>query len=150
MVDVKTFGSKEEMMEWLAEQRESIQQRIISQEQATLTYGSHAVRFWQDLIIFVEVVGIDILRDQEDPEVVAQIEHQHSHEGSLWCKCFSKIEVPGEFGYHHRSVLWPIPPEVFTNARAVHWDPDRMGEWARLDLTSAYYSMRNYLERAEQ
>lgn len=151
-IKVESFNSPEEMEQWFAEQREAragVQQRVLAPEQEALTFGSHAVRFWDgDLVIFVEVPTLEEQAKIEDPEVVDHVKTKERDEGMLWTKSYSVDCVDGEYGWHHRSTLWPISKDTLDRARAVHWSIERLwpasGE-ATLEVQSAFYDLRNWV-----
>lgn len=149
-VHIESFDSPEEMADWLAEMQKTkgmVQQRVLAPEQEAITFGSHAIRFWDNLVIFVEVPTLEQQSAIEEAEVVDHIKAKESRENTLWIKGYSVDCGDGEYGWDHRSTLWPITEETFNRARAVHWSIDRL--WpsagnAMLEVQSAYYALRNW------
>lgn len=151
-IHIESFDSPEEMAAWLAgieKEREQVQQRTLAPEQTALTFGSHAIRFWDGLTIFVEVPTLEEQAKIEDPEVVDEVRRKEQQENMLWIKGYSVDCIDGEFGWNHRSVMWPITKDTFDSARSVHWDLDRLwpvsGE-ATFEIQSAYYDLRNWVD----
>ena len=149
-IKIESFDSPEEMSDWIAEmnkQRAIVQQRVLAPQQQAITYGTYAVRFWENLAIFCEVPTLQSQAEVEDAEVIEQIKAKESEENMLWVKGYSTDCVPGEFGYNHRSVMWPITAETFDTARSVHWSIDRMltaDGPALLEVQSAFFDLRNW------
>lgn len=140
MVDVKTFDSKEEMFEWMIQQKAERQARALAPEQQGIGWGDYAVRFWENLVIFCRVETYEELVRTEDTETVAEIERVH-REGSLWAFCSSRVES-GEWGYQHRSVLWPISEETYKAAQQAGWVWDTLPDPARYEVEAAFNAMR--------
>jgi hypothetical protein len=149
-IHIESFDSPEEMSDWLAEMNKTravVQQRTLAPEQEAITFGSYAVRFWEELVIFCEIPTLEEQAKVEDVEVIDLIREKEAQENMLWVKGYSTVCVDGEFGYNHRSVMWPITKDTFDRARAVSWSIDRLwpasGE-ATLEVQSAYFDLRNW------
>lgn len=138
-----SFDSPEEMIEYLAKARAEVDARPLSDEQAALSWGDYAIRFYDGLIIFIQVETQESLlkEDRETREAIQQRERANS----LWCKCHSFLVPDGEYGYVHRSVLWPIPVTTFDEAQQVGFNVDAMGDRTRLVIEGVYYTHRDFL-----
>lgn len=137
--DFIEFGSMEEMVAWVADQRAEVYARELTAEQQAIRYGDYAVRFMDNMVVFAYVeppVG-------EIPEVVEHIEAKDREENMLFCKVFSTVETEGEYGWLHRSVLWPIPQVHFDIAGGSGWDFEKLPENTKYLVESAYYSIRS-------
>lgn len=150
-IKIESFNTPEELEAWLAEQEKTkaeVQKRPLAPEQEAITFGSHAVRFWDgDLVIFVEVPTLEQQSVIEDAEVIDNVKAKEKQENTLWIKGYSVDCVDGEFGYNHRSVMWPITKETFDAAWAVQWDLTRLlaiNGLAHLSVQSAYYDLRGW------
>lgn len=156
-IHIESFGSPEEMGDWLAEMNKTravVQQRALAPEQQAITFGTYAVRFWENLVIFCEVPTLEGIGEMEDSELLDAISAKETSENTLWVKAYSVDCVEGEFGYNHRSVMWPITKETFDRARALSWSLDRL--WPRfgdsmLEIQSAFFDLRNWsIEHPDQ
>jgi hypothetical protein len=137
------FESKEEMLDWMARQRAEVQARTLHPAQVAITYGSHAVRFIEDLVIFNWVPTL--AEQDEDDEVLEAIDRRHRDDNMLWVRGYSTVEPRGELGYSHRSVMWPITARTFASARLVDWDWERMDSVAQFDLANAFREFVGFL-----
>lgn len=144
-VEEIAFDSAEEMIEWMATQRAQVDARPLAEEQLGIGWGDYGVRFYEDLIIFAQVETRESLA-AEDRETREEIEARFAA-NSLWCKCYSVITPDGEYGYLHRSVLWPIPATAFASAQKVGFDFLSMSEVARFDVESAWHRHQEFLSR---
>lgn len=137
------FDSPEEMIDYLAKALAEVDSRPLSDEQLAMSWGDYAIRFYESLIIFIQVETQESLL-REDIETRQAIE-ERSRANSLWCKCYSMIVPDGEYGYLHRSVMWPIPYTTFEAAQRVGFNPEAMGDRDRLVIEGVYYTHRNFV-----
>jgi hypothetical protein len=147
-ISIAGFDSSEEMFDWMATTRAEVQARTIAPEQAGITYGSYAVRFIDDLIIFNRVPTLEEQSD-EHPGVLARIDDRQREANMLWVWGYSKPFPDGELGYSHRSVLWPITTRTFLAAQMVGWDVDRMDQAALMELSSTFRTMAEFVRTQE-
>lgn len=143
-VEELTFASDDEMIAYMEKQRAEINARPLHEDQLGIGWGDYAVRFYKDLVIFVQVETVDSLA-AEDVETRLAIEERFAA-NSLWCKCFSRIVPQGEYGYLHRSVLWPINARCFSDAWAGEFNLDKMTDMGRFQLEAAYQCLRAHTE----
>lgn len=144
-IDQVTFDSAEEMLEWVAEQRANVQKRPIAPEQMEVKYGSYAVRFLEELVIFCYVPALE---DQpEDPEVLDMIDRKQRDENLLWVHAYSVRAANGDLGYTHRSVVWPITARTFGAAREANWDPTKMNDIAQFDLANSARAIQSWYRK---
>lgn len=138
MAEFKSFDTTDEMLEWLAEQKAKVQARSLSPRQEGIKYGDHAVRFMEGLTIFVYVEPLA----NEDPYVIEEYARKDREENMLFCKCYSTVVPNGEYGFLHRSVLWPISLDVFEDAAKWMWTPNMMEEPFRFRVEQAFHHIR--------
>lgn len=140
MSGFKSFGSMEEMFDYMAQATE-VANANLSDEQRALTWGSYWFRPYEGIVIFGWVFPQDELERQErasyghtplDPEEEAEfayaMEHtRENHErGYLFGKAYSVWEPSGELGDTHRASAWPITAEQFTAAQEAGWDHEHL------------------------
>lgn len=155
MVHIKTFGDPEEMRETIQQWREAALAGL-APAQADLTFGSHWVRFEDDLVIFGRVatlseVGVAEMELGASGEEAAAMTHQISENmeaGLLYADCYSVVEVDGEVGNTHKASVWPIDESLFEQARRVDWDPYRLPDSGRALLTEAWAAFNGHRARA--
>ena len=116
-----TFGSVEELFEWLDEKREAGREAAEHHhlKVSDLTHGDHFVSPRPDyggLIIFGEV-----LEHTNYPEDASSIKMSRLN-GYVYGRCYSVECVEGEFGDTHiTNIAAKIPAEVFERAKANGW-----------------------------
>lgn len=136
--------------------------RTLSAEQRTVTFGSYWARFYDvraRIVIFGYVDSLAAMEESErrlgadDAEATyirAETERRH-HDGFMYGMCYSTIDPTGEWGFTHRSELWPISEELFEKYRAVGWDVDHPDlPWeTKVELAVAYTDYATHVHGIE-
>src|SRR5262245_45060796 len=123
------FGDGEDIVEWMREQQEKVQARPLAREQQGIGYGDHAIRFIDGLLIFYYCPTL--AEQDEDDEILYDVDYRQRTHNSLWVRGYSVITIAGEWGFVHRSTLWPIDAATFEAARLVDWQPEAMMKSAK-------------------
>lgn len=159
----EAFSSLDEMWEHMRENEEAANNHL-APEQGRVGYGDYWVRFHDidaRVIIFGYVMdpgevrlaemGVPLQsgetaaeRDEEVEQIMETMADSHSR-GYMYGKCYSIIEVDGEWGSTHRANLWPIPQALYEAAKFVDWSIDRLGDIAKSQLQSAYSAYRAHM-----
>lgn len=144
MAEALTFGSQEQMIAWMQEQREARDRRaeMLAPKQEELTWGSYWVRFLEGLVIFGRVMTEEELAEEEDdaPDHFERLMRR----GTMWSLCYSALVVDGEWGSVDKAIVWPINKATFERAKAYHFDTNRVPEWTAFDLTTAFEEFRRH------
>lgn len=134
----KTFNSLDEMLTWVAQARAAVQARTLHPRQEGIKYGDYALRFLDGLVIFVYAEP----PEGESEATVAEYARKDRDEDMLFCMCYSTVVTRGEYGWLHRSVLWPLSEEVMVRAAVVDWDPTELDDMDRLMIEHCFHEVR--------
>lgn len=151
MNNIQSFSSTEEMVEWLAANRARAKTEI-GETQAAVTYGDHWCRFYEGLTIYGRVSPREELNQQSRDNGVSEDEITYEdedlaarHPETVFGLCYSTIEPTGEWGFTHRSVLWPISVELFDAARGAGWVTENLIDEPAIEVTEAWFAMKAHV-----
>lgn len=136
---VQGFNSFEEMQEFMRKQTEGANERL-AEEQKTITWGSHWVRFLDldgSLLLICGYVDTleeylqkerDAGADEEEVEYAKATLPENHARGYMSGTAYSVIEPEGELGDTHRYNAWPISKELFEKVREAGWQLGQMDD----------------------
>jgi hypothetical protein len=116
----------------------------LAPEQQNITYGDHWARFYDvssQLIIFGRVDPLAETSESPDEQEREYLRHETERRmanGYVYGKCYSKVTVPGEYGFTPKFEIWPIDEDVFNAARDVNWEFTHLPIGVRIELSTAY------------
>lgn len=144
---IETFDSLDDMHASM-DKAKSAADRRIHEKQLAVTWGSHYVQPAESygglVLIFGYVPTLEEVEAQEmtyAPPIGDKVEYEEflgevqgmvhqtidSHdEHMLFVTAASMLEVEGELGHAHRSVLWPIDADLYAKAKEARWDVNRI------------------------
>lgn len=143
-----TFESFDDMAAFQAEQEAVANNRVLKIQRG-IEYGSHVIRFMQNVVIFGRVLARDEAvkpmpddwnddwgdraEAQAETEFETRILDDAYARGYRFGRWHSTWEPEGELGSAHISELYPILPPMFEEAQGVGWDTAKIdGDWLRI------------------
>jgi hypothetical protein len=125
---VHGFDNTDDMFAWMRQQERAANANV-TPDQAEIGYGDYWVRICEDIYIFGYVPTQDE-QEASERELGAddeEIEYQRDMladayaRGYRYGKCYSAIEIEGEWGSTHISTMTKITKEMFEEAQSVDW-----------------------------
>jgi len=133
MTHFESFDSIDEMFAYMAK-AEAQGNSSLTDEQRSLTWGSHWFRPLDDFVIFGYCFTREEALERETaaspqeeidagwPEHAIEEMAERLERGYLFGEAWSKPFPQGELGDTHRASAWPITAEQFETARVAGWD----------------------------
>lgn len=150
--DNHVFTTADEFRVWL-QKKENAAHRGLHEHQASITYGSHWVRFVDldaQVIEFGRVLtqtDLDAFAagGETERESIRRVTDDLSRNNEMVLSVRHSRLSTDDLGYAHRSHLWPIEPRLFDAAVAVDFDYRKFDEVARFLLNLAFASMKAHV-----
>lgn len=147
---IETFETHDEMLEAVERNRKAALDGL-HPAQASLDLGSHWVRFVDlganpPIVEFGRVATeTEIYNEAEGTDTTESIaaERTRLRETGLMYGLACSL-LGEEWGYTHKSMVWPINVTLFGAAEAAGWRIDKLDDAGRLLLEHAYQSHRNH------
>lgn len=95
---------------------EKIANEAILPKQREIVYGSYWIRAWGNMLVFGRVLSREASETGQTRETVRALRDAYER-GYRFSRSYSVLDIHGELGDVHISVVWPIREEEFEAAQ---------------------------------